>query len=102
MSYNNESNNAGSHSGANEVIGSENNKFSVSASLLKQIVAQVEHLEERKAEINQEISDVFREAKNEGFDVAVLKQLIKLRKKKQEQVEEEEALLEVYRKVLEQ
>ena len=80
----------------------ENDKFSVSASLIKQVVAQIEHLEERKAEILQEMSDVFREAKNEGLDVAVLKQLIKLRKKKKEQVEEEEALLEVYRKVLEQ
>lgn len=78
------------------------NKFSVSASLIKQVVAQIEHLEERKTEIAQEISDVFREAKNEGLDVNVLKQLIKLRKKKKEQVEEEEALLEVYRKVLEQ
>ena len=86
----------------NKDIVGENDKFSVSASLIKQVVAQIEHLEERKAEILQEISDVFREAKNEGLDVTVLKQLIKLRKKKKEQVEEEEALLEVYRKVLEQ
>ncbi len=93
MPYNNKS---------NEIIESESNKFSVSASLIKQIVSQIEHLEERKAELNQEISDIFRAAKNEGLDVAVLKQLIKQRKKKPEQVEEEEALLEVYRKVLEQ
>ncbi len=86
----------------NNDITNENDKFSVSASLIKQVVAQIEHLEERKTEILQEMSDVFREAKNEGLDVAVLKQLIKLRKKKKEQVEEEEALLEVYRKVLEQ
>lgn len=80
----------------------ENNKFSVSASLIKQVVSQIEHLEERKAEISQEISDIYRDAKNEGLDVGVLKQLIKLRKKNPEQVEEEEALLEVYRKVLAQ
>ena len=59
-----------------ELVDSENNKFSVSASFIKQIVSQVEHLEEQKAEISQEISDVFREAKNEGLDVNVLKQLI--------------------------
>ena len=87
---------------SNKDVTNENDKFSVSASLIKQVVAQIEHLEERKAEILQEMSDVFREAKNEGLDVAVLKQLIKLRKKKKEQVEEEEALLGVYRKVLEQ
>ena len=85
-----------------KAIENEDNKFSVSASLIKQIVSKIEHLEEQKAEISQEISDVFRGAKNEGLDVIVLKQLIKLRKKKPEQVEEEEALLEVYRKVLEQ
>ncbi len=84
------------------VIENEDNRFSVSASLIKQVVSKIEHLEEQKTEISQEISDVFREAKNEGLDVTVLKQLIKLRKKKPEQVEEEEALLEVYRKVLEQ
>ena len=87
---------------SNDTIEEENNKFSVSASLIKQIVSQIEHLEEQKAEILQEISDIYRDAKNEGLDVAVLKQLIKLRKKKPEQVEEEEALLEVYRKVLAQ
>ena len=84
------------------VIENDGNRFSVSASLIKQVVSKIEHLEEQKTEISQEISDVFREAKNEGLDVTVLKQLIKLRKKKPEQVEEEEALLEVYRKVLEQ
>lgn len=87
---------------SNESIEQENNKFSVSASLIKQTVSQIEHLEEQKAEILQEISDIYRDAKNEGLDVTVLKQLIKLRKKKPEQVEEEEALLEVYRKVLAQ
>ncbi len=74
----------------------------VSAGLIKQIVARVENLEEQKAQLSQEISEVFKEAKSEGLDVNVLKQLIRLRKKKKEQVAEEEELLEIYRRALEQ
>ncbi len=74
----------------------------ISAGLIKQIVSRVENLEEQKAQIMQDISDVFREAKSEGLDVPVLKQLIRLRKKKKEQVAEEEELLDIYRRALEQ
>lgn len=74
----------------------------VSAGLIKQIVARVENLEEQKSQLSQEISEVFKEAKSEGLDVNVLKQLIRLRKKKKEQVAEEEELLEIYRRALEQ
>ena len=74
----------------------------VSAGLIKQIVARVENLEEQKTQLAQEISEVFKEAKSEGLDVNVLKQLIRLRKKKKEQVAEEEELLEIYRRALEQ
>lgn len=74
----------------------------ISAGLIKQIVARVENLEEQKAQLAQEISEVFKEAKSEGLDVNVLKQLIRLRKKKKEQVAEEEELLEIYRRALEQ
>lgn len=74
----------------------------ISAGLIKQIVSRVETLEEQKAQIMQDISEVFREAKSEGLDVAVLKQLIRLRKKNKQQVAEEEELLEIYRRALEQ
>lgn len=74
----------------------------VSAGLIKQIVARVENLEEQKTQLTQEISEVFREAKSEGLEVNVLRQLIRLRKKKKEQVAEEEELLEIYRRALEQ
>ena len=74
----------------------------ISAGLIKQIVSRVETLEEQKAQIMQDISEVFRKAKSEGLDVAVLKQLIRLRKKNKQQVAEEEELLEIYRRALEQ
>ena len=79
----------------------EMDKFTVAASLIKQTVSRVENLEEQKAQILQDMSDVFKEAKSQGLDIAVLKQLIRLRKKRKEQVAEEEELLSIYRRALE-
>lgn len=76
--------------------------LTVSAGLIKQTVSQVERLEEQKADISAQIREVFDNAKSQGLDVAVLKQLIKLRKKKQEDLAMEEELLEIYRRALEQ
>ena len=74
----------------------------VSAGLIKQVVSKIEYLEERKAEIQSDIKEVFAEAKSQGLDVQVLKQLIRIRKKKKEEIEEQEELLEIYRRALEQ
>ncbi|MDR0640552.1 MAG: DUF2312 domain-containing protein [Holosporales bacterium] len=74
----------------------------VAAGLIKQVVSQIENLEEKKSEILSDIKDVFAEAKAHGLDVAVLKRLIKVRKMKEEDVAEEEELLEIYKKALEQ
>lgn len=81
---------------------SEFNKYGVSADLIKQSVSQIEKLEEEKAEISSQIKDTYDLAKSQGLSVSVLKQLIKLRKKKKEDVMEEEELLELYRQALEQ
>ena len=74
----------------------------VSAGLIKQVVSKIENLEERKAEIQSDIKEVFAEAKSQGLDVQVLKQLIRIRKKKKEEIEEQEELLEIYIRALEQ
>ena len=74
----------------------------IAVGLIKQTVSKVENLEEQKTQIQQDISDVFREAKSQGLDVAVLKQLIRQRKKKREQLAEEEELLEIYKRALEE
>jgi uncharacterized protein (UPF0335 family) len=74
----------------------------ISAGLIKQTVSQIEHLEEQKMEIGIQIKEVFGNAKSQGLDVPILKQLIKQRKKKKEDLEMEEELLELYRQALEQ
>ena len=76
--------------------------ITISAGLIKQTVAQIETLEEQKAQIIADMKDVFDSAKSQGLDVKILKRLISLRKKKQEDLIEEEELLEIYKKALEQ
>lgn len=77
-------------------------KFTISAQLIKQAVSQIERLEEDKAEIMNQIKETYDGIRSQGIDIPVLKQLIKLRKKKKEEVIEQEELLEIYRRALDQ
>jgi uncharacterized protein (UPF0335 family) len=63
---------------------------------LRQLIEQIERLEEEKKGIAEDIRDKFAEAKAMGFDVKVLRQVIRLRKKSQTDRDEEQAVLETY------
>jgi uncharacterized protein (UPF0335 family) len=63
---------------------------------LRQLVEQIERLEEEKKGIAEDIKDKFAEAKAMGFDVKVLRQVIRLRKKSKTDRDEEEAILDTY------
>lgn len=63
---------------------------------LKSIVDRIELLEEKKAAVAEDIKEVFKEAKGNGFDPKVLKQVLALRKKDASKRAEEQALLSVY------
>jgi uncharacterized protein (UPF0335 family) len=63
---------------------------------LRQFVEQIERLEEEKAALAGDIRDKYAEAKAVGFDVKVLRQVIRLRKKSKTDRQEEEAVLETY------
>ncbi len=76
------------------------NSESISKDRLKQFVERVEKLEEDKAGIAEDIKEVYAEAKSQGFDVKIMKQVIKLRKKDREQLEEEQNLLDLYKDAL--
>ena len=67
---------------------------------LKSIVERIERLEEEKAGLASDIRDVFAEAKGNGFDVKVLRQIIRLRKVDNAERDEQEALLDLYMKAL--
>src|SRR5258708_6909740 len=63
---------------------------------LRQLVEQIERLEEEKKALAADISDKYLEAKSKGFDPKVLRKLVTLRKKSQTDRAEEEAILAVY------
>ena len=63
---------------------------------LKLIIARVEKLEEEKAVIAAYITDVFSEAKGNGFDVKAIRQIIRLRKLDASEREEQQTVLDLY------
>ena len=63
---------------------------------LKSIVDRVERLEKEKAEILEQISEVYKEAAGNGFDVKVLKGVVRIRKKDRAARQEEDAKTEMY------
>lgn len=63
---------------------------------LRQLVEQIERLEEEKKALAADIRDKYLEAKAVGFDVKALRQVVRLRKKSQQERQEEETVLEVY------
>lgn len=63
---------------------------------LKSIVERVERLEQEKSEIAEQIKEVFAEAKGNGFDVKILRKVVRLRKQDRAKRQEEEAILDLY------
>jgi uncharacterized protein (UPF0335 family) len=63
---------------------------------LRQLVEQIERLEEEKKALAGDIRDKYAEAKGLGFDVRALRKIVTLRKKSQTDRQEEEAILAVY------
>lgn len=63
---------------------------------LRQTVARIERLEEEKAEVANQIKEVYGEAKAFGYDTKALRKVVSLRKIDRTEREEQEALLDVY------
>ena len=68
--------------------------------LITELKAEREKLEEERKALAGDIKDIYAEAKSAGFDVKVLRQLIRVRKQEPSDVEEQETLLDVYRRAL--
>jgi uncharacterized protein (UPF0335 family) len=68
----------------------------VAAGQLRSFIERIERLEEEKKGIADDIRDVFAEAKGNGFDTKVMRQVIRLRKKDVNERQEEEAILDLY------
>ena len=70
------------------------------ANQLNTFVDRIERLEEEKKELSADIREVFSEAKGAGFDVKVLRQVLKLRKMDPADRAETEFLRDEYKKLL--
>ncbi|HZH53747.1 MAG TPA: DUF2312 domain-containing protein [Microvirga sp.] len=67
---------------------------------IRSFVERVEQIETELKELNEAKKEIFAEAKGEGFDVKVLKEIIKLRKQDQDERDEHETLLDVYMRAM--
>jgi uncharacterized protein (UPF0335 family) len=73
----------------------------IAGNRVRSFVERIEQLEQEIAELNEGKKEVFAEAKGEGFDVKILKEIVKLRKQDQDERDEHETLLDVYMRALE-
>ncbi len=69
---------------------------------IRAFVERIENLDTELQELNEQKKEVFSEAKAEGFDVKILKEIIKLRKQDKEERDERESLLDLYMRAMEQ
>ncbi|MFT9361269.1 DUF2312 domain-containing protein [Acetobacter okinawensis] len=72
----------------------------IAADRLRSIIERVERLEEERKGLAGDIKDIFTEAKSAGFEVKVLRQIIRIRKQDPADVEEQETLLDIYRRAI--
>lgn len=74
--------------------------YSVTAEELRQFIERYEHLEAEKKDIADQQKEVMAEAKGRGYDTKVLRKIVTIRKRKPDEIAEEEAVLEVYKAAL--
>ncbi len=72
----------------------------VAVDRLRSLIERIEYWEEEKKGIQSDIRDVFAEAKSAGFDVKALRAVIKLRKMNAADRDEQELILDTYRRAL--
>jgi uncharacterized protein (UPF0335 family) len=72
----------------------------VAVDRLRSLVERIERLEEERKALGSDIKDIYAEAKSAGFDPKVLRQLIRIRKQEAADVEEQETMLDIYRRAL--
>ncbi len=72
----------------------------IGADRLRSLVERIERLEEEKKALQDDIKGVYQEAKSAGYDVRVLRQLIRIRATDPQKLREQEEILDIYRSAL--
>lgn len=74
--------------------------YAVTADEVRQFIERYEQLEAEKKDVAEQQKELMAEAKGRGYDTRVMRQLIALRKRKPDELAEEEAVLEMYKTAL--
>lgn len=72
----------------------------ISSQRLSSFIKRIEKLEEDKSAVLDDLKDVYSEAKGSGFEVKIIRQIVRLRKIEVEKRREQEELLELYKSAL--
>ena len=67
---------------------------------LKSFIERIERLEDEKRGIGEDIKEVYAEAKGSGFEPKIMRQIIKIRRMDKEEHDEQETLLDLYKRAL--
>jgi len=74
--------------------------YAVTADELRQFIERYEQLEAEKKDVTEQQKELMAEAKGRGYDTKVMKKVVALRKRKPDDIAEEEAVLEMYKQAL--
>lgn len=74
--------------------------YRVTADELRQFIERIERLDAEKTELADMQKEVLAEAKGRGYDTKILRKLVAMRKRDQNDIAEEDAILEIYRQAL--
>ena len=74
--------------------------YTVTADELRQFIERYEHLEAEKKDVTEQQKELMAEAKGRGYDTRVMRKVIALRKRKPDEIAEEEAIMEMYKAAL--
>jgi uncharacterized protein (UPF0335 family) len=72
----------------------------VAADELRQFIERAEQLEAEKRDVAEQIKELFAEAKGRGYDTKVMRKVLALRRRKPDDVAEEDAILDLYKAAL--
>jgi uncharacterized protein (UPF0335 family) len=68
----------------------------IAAGRLRSIIERIEQIEEEIRELGEGKKEIYAEAKGEGFDVKVLREVVRLRRQDKDERDERESLLDLY------
>ncbi len=74
--------------------------YSVTADELRQFIERFEQLESEKKDVTEQQKELMAEAKGRGYDTRVMRKVVALRKRKPDEIAEEEAIMEMYKTAL--